>query len=268
MARPTANNIRHILRIARAPFKDSLAPDTVLDANLCAPASGICTFSGLSKGSVFQQRLAAHDQENVFGNREFRTVSFKRSFHATGMTGMAARDFYDILGISKDAGQGEIKKAYYALAKKHHPDVNKGDPDAEKKFQEIQHAYEVLKDDEKRSLYDRVGPEGFAQAEAGGGPGGPGGPGFGFGFGGFGFEDMFGGGMNEVLKNMFNQGSPGAEDVKVTLDLSFMEAVQGCTKNLSFQAYAACSSCNGSGVPAGTKPQTCRDCKGSGTVGG
>jgi molecular chaperone DnaJ len=82
--------------------------------------------------------------------------------------------------------------------------VNKGDPDAEK-FQEIQRAYEVLKDDEKRSLYDRVGPEGFAQAEAGGGAGGPGGGGFGFGYGGFGFEDMFGGGMNEALRNMFTQ---------------------------------------------------------------
>ncbi|KAH9325560.1 hypothetical protein KI387_005738, partial [Taxus chinensis] len=154
------------------------------------------------------------------------------------------------------------------LAKKHHPDVNKGDPDAEKKFQEIQCAYEVLKDDERRSLYDRVGHEGFVQAQAGGSPDGTSGAGFSgfgfndFGFRGFGFHDE----MNEVLKNIFNQGSTGPEDVKAALELSFMEAVQGCTKNVSFETNVTCSSCDGSGVPAGTKPQTCRDCKGSGMI--
>lgn len=270
-----SGGIRHILRVARGSRNNSVGRrsraetselEASLQANIHVPAFGICSFAGRFKDSFFQHPISGYGRVDLC-SKIFRFGSVKRRFHATGTMGMAARDLYDILGISKDAGQGEIKKAYYALAKKHHPDVNKGDPDAEKKFQEIQRAYEVLKDDEKRSLYDRVGPEGFAQAEAGGGPAGPGGGGFGgFGFGGFGFEDMFGGGMNEALRNMFNQGSFGGGDVKMTLELSFMEAVQGCTKNLSFQAYVSCTSCNGSGVPAGTKPQTCRVCKGSGTI--
>eukprot|EP01018_Ginkgo_biloba_P033550 Gb_35614 [translate_table: standard] len=272
MARP--NSMRYFWRIARETGRNSvrqrtrgeiLEMDASLQGNSCVPAFSICTFAGRFNDSVFQQPNSVY-QRDEFHSKLFQSGSMKRGFHATGTQSMAARDFYDILGISKGAGQAEIKKAYYALAKKHHPDVNKGDPDAEKKFQEIQRAYEVLKDDEKRALYDQVGPEGFAQAEAGGGPGGPGDAGFGFGFGGFGFEDMFGGGMNEALKNMFNQRSFGGQDVKMTLELSFMEAVQGCNKNLSFQTSVLCSSCNGSGVPAGTKPQTCRVCKGSGTL--
>ncbi|XP_038973555.1 chaperone protein dnaJ GFA2, mitochondrial-like [Phoenix dactylifera] len=106
---------------------------------------------------------------------------------------MSAREDYEVLGVSKNASASEIKKAYYALAKKLHPDTNKEDADAETKFQEVQRAYEVLKDEEKRSLYDQVGPDAFEQAASGGGPGGP------FGGAGFGnpFEDIFsGGGMN------------------------------------------------------------------------
>uniref|UniRef100_A0A0C9RI69 TSA: Wollemia nobilis Ref_Wollemi_Transcript_18795_1838 transcribed RNA sequence n=1 Tax=Wollemia nobilis TaxID=56998 RepID=A0A0C9RI69_9CONI len=273
MARPNPNSIRYILRLVRTSPRNSAGPrileadkETSVQASSCVPKSGIYTFAGYLKGFVLQPPLSVYEGENKC-RRVFRTVLQTRKFHATGTMSIGARDFYDILGVKKGASQAEIKKAYYALAKQHHPDVNKGDPDTEKKFQEIQRAYEVLKDDEKRSLYDRIGPEGFAQAEAGGSPGGPGGAGFGgFGFGGFGFEDMFRGGMDETLKNMFNQGSFGGEDVKVTLELSFMEAVQGCTKNLSYQTFVSCSSCNGSGVPAGTIPQTCRDCKGSGTL--
>uniref|UniRef100_A0A0C9RPH4 TSA: Wollemia nobilis Ref_Wollemi_Transcript_29238_1816 transcribed RNA sequence n=1 Tax=Wollemia nobilis TaxID=56998 RepID=A0A0C9RPH4_9CONI len=156
--------------------------------------------------------------------------------------------------------------------KKYHPDVNKSDPEAEKRFQDIQRAYEVLKDDEKRALYDKVGPESFEQAAASGAPGGTGGAGFGgFGFGGFGgfggFEDVFGGGgLDEALKNMFHQRSFGGQDVKHTLELAFMEAVQGCTKSFSIQTTLPCSACNGTGVPAGTKPETCTVCRGLGTI--
>ncbi|ERN10849.1 hypothetical protein AMTR_s00027p00246350 [Amborella trichopoda] len=126
----------------------------------------------------------------IHGNRNAAI----RLFHATGTCSMPAKDYYEVLGVSKNATAPEIKKAYYALAKKLHPDTNKNDADAEKKFQEVQRAYEVLKDDEKRSLYDQVGPDAFEQAAAGGGPGDPG---FGSGGFGFGFEDIFGGGMNE-----------------------------------------------------------------------
>ncbi|XP_077248834.1 chaperone protein dnaJ GFA2, mitochondrial-like [Tasmannia lanceolata] len=189
-----------------------------------------------------------------------------RSIHGTGSCSMAERDYYDVLGVSKNAGASEIKKAYYALAKKLHPDTNKEDSDAERKFQEVQCAYEVLKDEEKRSLYDQVGPEAYEQAASGGGPGGP------FEGGGFGnpFEDIFGGGggagMNDFFKNIFNQRGFGGQDVKVTLELSFMEAVQGCTKTVTFQTALPCEPCRGTGVPPGTRPDTCRSCRGSGVI--
>ncbi|KAK1263118.1 hypothetical protein QJS04_geneDACA022333 [Acorus gramineus] len=176
----------------------------------------------------------------------------------------AVRDYYEVLGVDKGASASEIKKAYYGLAKKLHPDTNKEDADAERKFQEVQRAYEVLKDEEKRSLYDQLGPDGFERAAEGGGSGG--GPFGGAGFGGF--EDIFGGfgGFGgDFFRNVFNQGGIGGENVKVALDVSFMEAVQGCTKNVAFQTSMICQACGGSGVPPGTKPETCKTCKGSGT---
>ncbi|KAK3131456.1 hypothetical protein QOZ80_6AG0506680 [Eleusine coracana subsp. coracana] len=186
-----------------------------------------------------------------------------RFFHGTRP--VAARDYYDVLGVSKNASQAEIKKAYYALAKKLHPDTNKGDADAERKFQEVQRAYETLKDEEKRSFYDQVGPDQFEKASAaGGGTGGP--------FeGGFGnpFEDIFsggGGGMNDFFKNIFRDKEFGGRDVKVELELSFMEAVQGCTKTINFQTTVPCQTCSGAGVPPGTKPETCLTCRGSGFI--
>ncbi|XP_011625191.1 chaperone protein dnaJ GFA2, mitochondrial [Amborella trichopoda] len=195
----------------------------------------------------------------IHGNRNAAI----RLFHATGTCSMPAKDYYEVLGVSKNATAPEIKKAYYALAKKLHPDTNKNDADAEKKFQEVQRAYEVLKDDEKRSLYDQVGPDAFEQAAAGGGPGDPG---FGSGGFGFGFEDIFGGGMNEALKNMFHQKAFGGQDVKISLEISFMEAVQGCTKTVTFQTAVPCETCDGTGVPPGTRPETCRACRGSGMI--
>jgi molecular chaperone DnaJ len=180
---------------------------------------------------------------------------------------VAARDYYDVLGVSKNASQGEIKKAYYVLAKKLHPDTNKGDADAERKFQEVQRAYETLKDEEKKSFYDQVGPDQFEKASAAGsGTGNP--------FeGGFGnpFEDIFGGGgggggMNSFFKNIFGDREFGGRDVKVTLDLSFMEAVEGCTKTINFQTTVPCETCNGAGVPPGTKPEICLTCRGSGFI--
>ncbi|KAK8947705.1 hypothetical protein KSP40_PGU015029 [Platanthera guangdongensis] len=185
----------------------------------------------------------------------------KRTFHGTRV--VSARDYYEILGVSKGATASDIKKAYYGLAKKLHPDTNKEDPDAEKKFQDVQKAYEVLKDDEKRSVYDQVGPDAFEQAASGGGPGGQ------YGGGGFGgpFDDFFsGGGMNDFFKNIFRDREFGGEDVKVSLEISFMEAVQGCSKSITFQTSLPCEACGGSGVPPGTKPETCKNCKGMGTI--
>lgn len=179
-----------------------------------------------------------------------------RWIHGTAY--MAANDYYDTLGVSKNASASEIKKAYYGLAKKFHPDTNKEDPDAEKKFQEVQKAYEVLKDEEKRSLYDQVGHDAFEQANTEGGAGNP------FHGGGFGnpFEDIF---QNDFFKTIFKQ-NIGGQDVKVSIELSFMEAVQGCTKTVTFQTALPCEACGGSGVPPGTKPETCRRCRGSGMM--
>ncbi|CAM8954972.1 unnamed protein product [Rhodiola kirilowii] len=131
----------------------------------------------------------------------------------------------------------EIKKAYYGMAKKLHPDQNKDDPEAEKKFQEVSKAYEILKDEEKRSVYDQVGHDSFERQQEGGpGPSYSQSP----------FEDMF--------------------NSDVTLELSFMEAVQGCAKTVTFLTSLPCEACGGSGVPPGTRPETCKRCRGSGMV--
>lgn len=182
----------------------------------------------------------------------------KKYFHGTQV--VSAKDYYEVLGVNKGATASDIKQAYYGLAKKLHPDANKEDPDTEKKFQEVQKAYEVLKDDEKRSLYDQVGPDAFEQAAAGG----PGGSYDGFGYGDP-FETIFKDGMNGFFKNIFGE-EYGGRDAKASLELSFMEAVQGCTKTLTFQTVLPCEACGGSGVPPGTKPETCRSCKGMGAV--
>ncbi|CAH9085532.1 unnamed protein product [Cuscuta epithymum] len=172
-----------------------------------------------------------------------------RSIHATAK--MSSRDFYDVLGLNKNATASEIKKAYLGLAKQLHPDVNKDDPEAAKKFQEVQRAYEVLKDDEKRQTYDQVGHDAFNSAEenGGAGPGFPGSPGF---------EDMF---NFDIFRPKM-----GGEDVKLSVELSFMEAVQGCNRSVTFQTELPCGACGGSGVPPGTRPETCKRCRGSGMV--
>ncbi|XP_020582055.1 chaperone protein dnaJ GFA2, mitochondrial [Phalaenopsis equestris] len=220
--------------------------------------AGICTTSRIL--ADMNQKTGKSAIGN-WGASLFNNCSQMRHFHGT--KSMSARDYYDVLGVSKGASSSDIKKAYYGLAKKLHPDTNKEDPDAEKKFQEVQRAYEVLKDDEKRSLYDQVGPDAFEQAASGGGPGGP------FGGAGFGspFDDFFsGGGMNDFFKNIFREREFGGQDVKVSLEISFMEAVHGCNKTLTFQTSIPCEACGGSGVPPGTKPETCRTCKGMGMI--
>ncbi|KAL6906132.1 hypothetical protein ACP4OV_003733 [Aristida adscensionis] len=184
--------------------------------------------------------------------RERRSGSWwcpSRSFHGTRRVN--ARDYYDVLGVSKDASAAELKKAYYVLAKKFHPDTNKDDADAEKKFQEVNHAYEVLKDDDKRATYDELGPELYERQASGGGPEGqgyPNGP----------FGDMF----SDIFDNAFR----GGQDVKISVELSFMEAVQGCRKTITYEADTFCGTCNGSGVPPGTVPKTCKACRGAGVI--
>lgn len=167
----------------------------------------------------------------------------------------AKRDYYDVLGVARNASQDEIKKAYRRLARQYHPDVNKS-PDAEARFKEINEAYEVLSDNEKRALYDRFGHMG---PQAGFGPGG-------FGFGGIEdiFEDFFGGfGMRTRAAR---RGPQRGADLRVNLTLTFEEAAFGCEKELEIPRWETCPTCRGSGAEPGTTPIRCPQCNGTGEV--
>ncbi|CAK9225063.1 unnamed protein product [Sphagnum troendelagicum] len=202
-----------------------------------------------------------------FGNQGSRLSSLeerRRRFHGSGVQRMAQqkKDFYEILGLQSGATQKEIKTAYYSLAKAYHPDVNKENPSAEKQFQEVQQAYEVLKDDEKRAMYDQLGHDAYQQAAAGGAPASGG-------FEGFSetiFGDMFSGGVDEMFRQAFggDQQGGGRRHVQVTLSLTFMESAQGCSKKVSFPTSVRCHSCHGTGLPPGVEPQPCKACRGKG----
>ncbi len=174
------------------------------------------------------------------------------------------RDYYEVLGVSKEASADEIKKAYRKLAKKYHPDMNPGNAEAEQKFKEANEAYDVLSDSDKKAKYDAYGHAAFDPA-AGGGAGG----GFG-GFGGFGDVDL-----GDIFSSFFGGGSSGSsrrngpmrgEDINVRVTLSFEEAVFGVKKEISYNRVQKCSDCGGSGAEKGSTPKTCSACGGSGQV--
>ena len=180
-----------------------------------------------------------------------------------------ARDYYDILGVSKNASQDEIKKAFRKKARQYHPDVNKDNPkEAEAKFKEANEAYEVLSDETKKAQYDQFGHAAFdGTGGAGGGFGGFGGFGQG-GFGGEGFGDIFdmffgGGGAGGSARR---RGPERGSDLRYNLSISFEEAAFGKTVELHIPRTEKCSSCNGTGAAAGTHPETCPDCHGTGQV--
>lgn len=186
---------------------------------------------------------------------------------------MANKDYYDMLGVSKTADDKEIKKAYRKLAMKYHPDKNPGDKEAEEKFKEINEAYEVLSDAEKRNIYDQYG------ADAVNGQGGFGGAG---GFGGFGggaggFEDIF-----DVFGDIFGGGSRGGfggfgggssrrgprrgADIKQSITIDFMDAVFGKKVSIKINRNEECDKCHGSGCEPGTSKKTCPTCGGTGVI--
>ena len=178
------------------------------------------------------------------------------------------RDFYEVLGVSKNATEDEIKKAYRQKAKQYHPDLNPGDADAEAKFKEVNEAYEVLSDKDKRGRYDQFGHAGVdPNFGAGGGAGGwgtgSGGVDFDLGdiFGSF-FGGGFGGGQTRRNPNAPQRG----ESIRMNLTISFEEAAFGCEKELELDRYESCETCHGSGAAPGTSPETCPDCGGSGVV--
>ena len=176
------------------------------------------------------------------------------------------RDYYEVLGVSKDADDAAIKKAYRALAKKYHPDMNPGDAEAEKKFKEASEAYAVLSDAEKRRQYDQFGHAAFE-----GGAGGAGGFG-GFNFNGADFGDIFG----DIFGDLFggggrrggraNNGPMKGANIRKSIRITFEEAVFGCKKELEVILKDPCTTCGGTGAKPGTSPETCPKCGGKGQV--
>ena len=170
---------------------------------------------------------------------------------------MAKRDYYEVLGVGKNASDDDIKKAYRRLAMKNHPDRNPGDKTAEERFKEASEAYEVLSNAQKRTAYDQFGHAGLGGGAAGGGAG----------FGNFGdifgdvFSDIFGG----ADARRGTQAYRGA-DLRYHLQIDLEQAVAGDTVRIQIPALEACGSCKGSGAAAGSSPQTCPTCRGAGQV--
>jgi len=174
------------------------------------------------------------------------------------------RDYYEVLGVSKDASAEELKKAYRKITKENHPDLHPGDKACEERFKEANEAYEILSDEEKRKKYDQFGHAAF-DPNAGYGAGFGDFGGFG-GFGGFGdiFGDIFGSftGGTRANPNAPRRG----ESVRATVNISFEEAAFGCKKEVAVGVVEGCPDCKGTGCAPGTTPEICPDCKGSGTV--
>ena len=180
---------------------------------------------------------------------------------------MAKRDYYEVLGVDKNADEATLKKAYRQLAKKLHPDVNPGNKDAEEKFKEVNEAYEVLSDPQKRARYDQFGHEDPTAGGAGYGAGGFSGAGF-EGFGGFGdiFSEFFGGGATGGSARA--RGPVQGDDLRYDMVLTFEEAAKGCTKELNITRDETCPECKGTGAKEGTQSVVCPTCTGSGQVFG
>ncbi len=172
------------------------------------------------------------------------------------------RDYYQVLGVTKNASADEIKKSYRKLAMQYHPDRNPGNKEAEAKFKEATEAYEVLKDEQKKAAYDQYGHSAFSQGGGGNGQGG---------FDGFDFNDIFSnfsdifgdfGGRQNKKRSTAQRGS----DIRYNLEISLEEAYRGVNEQITFTIPTSCSSCNGSGAQNGEHPVDCTNCKGSGKI--
>jgi molecular chaperone DnaJ len=179
---------------------------------------------------------------------------------------MAQKDYYEVLGVSKSASAQELKSAYRKKAMQYHPDKNPNDKTAEEKFKEVNEAYEVLSDAQKRAAYDQYGHAAFQQ----------GGGGAGAGFGGFDFNQQGFGGFSDIFESMFGDFSAGGrqgsersfrgDDLRYDLDITLSEAFQGSKREISVTKLLACDHCHGSGAAAGKKPENCSTCGGTGRV--
>ncbi|KZP00910.1 hypothetical protein CALVIDRAFT_475395 [Calocera viscosa TUFC12733] len=206
---------------------------------------------------------------------------FQRSFHASRLSNAATKDPYQVLGVQKDASKSDIKKAYFDLAKKYHPDTNK-DASAKDKFVEIQTAWDILSDDQKRAAFDQYGaasqepgfdPEAFASGRGPFGGGGFGGfQDFGGAFGAGGgrsgadiFESLFGGAFKGGRARGFAEEHGRGEDVQVSVNLSFLDACRGVERTIKYTPVVDCKTCHGTGLRPGHKMSQCGACGGTGT---
>ncbi|PKO47701.1 MAG: molecular chaperone DnaJ [Betaproteobacteria bacterium HGW-Betaproteobacteria-22] len=175
----------------------------------------------------------------------------------------AKKDYYEVLGVNKDASEEDIKKAYRKLAMKYHPDRNPDNPKAEEQFKEAKEAYEMLSDDQKRAAYDQYGHAGVdpSMGGAGGfGGGGFGGAGFGDAFGDI-FSDIFGGGARSQRSNVYR-----GADLRYNMEISLEDAAKGTETKIRIPVQAKCEPCNGTGAKSGKAPVTCTTCGGHGQV--
>ncbi|GKV33623.1 hypothetical protein SLEP1_g42105 [Rubroshorea leprosula] len=218
---------------------------------------GLSVFSD----SLIQER-GIHSRSSVIRKhvdfKEFGKPLGGRYIHATGSCYFAKQDYYEILGVSENVSREEIKKAYHALAKKFHPDANKNNPSAKRKFQEIRDAYETLHNSEKKAEYDRMRAAGLEDA----------------GYAARNTQDFryasrndFSDSFQKIFSEIFDDEiDQFAQDIQMELLLSFSEAAEGCTKDLTFDAYVPCDSCDGRGYPLGAKMKICPTCGGTGSV--
>ena len=172
---------------------------------------------------------------------------------------MSKRDYYEVLGVNRDAGDDEIKKAYRKLAMKYHPDRNPDNKEAEEKFKEAKEAYEMLSDPQKKAAYDRYGHAGV-DPSMGAGPGAQGFDGFSDAFGDI-FGDLFGGGRRGGRSNVYR-----GADLRYNLEITLEEAARGAEKTIRIPTVEECGTCHGSGAKPGTHPKPCPTCQGHGQV--
>ncbi|HPE04398.1 MAG TPA: molecular chaperone DnaJ [Thauera sp.] len=172
---------------------------------------------------------------------------------------MSKRDYYEVLGVNRDAGDDEIKKAYRKLAMKYHPDRNPDNKEAEEKFKEAKEAYEMLSDPQKKAAYDRYGHAGV-DPSMGAGPGAQGFDGFADAFGDI-FGDLFGGGGRGGRSNVYR-----GADLRYNLEITLEEAARGAEKTIRIPTVEECGTCHGSGAKPGTHPKPCPTCQGHGQV--
>lgn len=183
---------------------------------------------------------------------------------------MAKRDYYEVLGVAKNASDEELKKVYRKLAMKHHPDRNPDSKESEGKFKEVKEAYETLSDPQKREAYDRFGHAGV-DPNAGFGGGGPG-----FGGGGGGFSDVFGDIFGDIFGGARQGGGGGGgggragvyrgADLRYAMEISLDQAARGYTTEIRVPSWETCETCKGSGAKPGTRPKVCGTCNGQGAV--